>query len=243
MILLKKTLDYMERCNFCLTRKNNRKRQRKMIKKKGVIFDMDGVICFTDQYHYVAWKKIADRIDVYFDESINHRLRGVSRRDSLEIILENSNRTYSEEEKDVLLEEKNDIYQKLLKTMSPTDLSEEVKYTLKELRERGYLLGIGSSSKNTKLILHQIGLEYYFDGISDGTDIIHSKPNPEVFLIAAQKLGLESEDCAVVEDAKAGIIAAKKAGMTALALFGDAKECGQEDYNLKSFNDLLNVLE
>ena len=210
--------------------------------KKAVIFDLDGVICFTDKYHYQAWKMLADRLGIYFDEKINDRLRGVSRMASLEIILERATREYSPEEKEAFATEKNDNYRELLKNMSPADLSDEVKDTLNELRKRGYKLSIGSSSKNTKFILGRIGLADFFDAIADGTDITRSKPDPEVFLISAAKLGIEPKDCAVVEDAKAGIEAARAGGMTALALFGDAKGCGMEDYDLASFSDLLNIL-
>ena len=210
--------------------------------KKAVIFDLDGVICFTDKYHYLAWKALADRLGIYFDEIINNRLRGVSRMASLEIILERSPKEYTPEEKEAFATEKNENYRELLKNMSPADLSDEVKDTLIELRNRGYKLSIGSSSKNTKFILSRIGLADFFDAIADGTDITHSKPDPEVFLISAAKLGLDPADCAVVEDAKAGIEAAKAGGFTALALFGDAKGCGLEDYDLKSFSDLLNIL-
>ena len=210
--------------------------------KKGLIFDLDGVICFTDRYHYLAWKALADRIGVPFDETINDRLRGVSRMASLEIILERSERIYSPEEKLAMTEEKNQRYRRLLESMSPADLSDEVRDTLLELRRRGYRLGIGSSSRNTKTILTQIGLASFFDAIADGTDITHSKPDPEVFLIAAERLGFPPAECVVIEDAKAGIQAAKAAGMTAFALFGDARGCGMEDYDLKSFGDLLSVL-
>ncbi len=210
--------------------------------KKAVIFDLDGVICFTDKFHYQAWKALADRLGIYFDEEINNRLRGVSRMASLDIILERSDKTYTQEEKEAFAEEKNNTYKKLLENMSPADLTDEVKTTLDGLRARGLKLAIGSSSKNTKFILQRIGLGDYFDAIADGTDITHSKPDPEVFLCAASKLGIAPEDCAVVEDAKAGIEAAKAGNMTALALFGDAKDCGMEDYDLKSFGDLMNIL-
>lgn len=211
-------------------------------KKKAVIFDLDGVICFTDKFHYQAWKTLADRLGIYFDEKINDRLRGVSRMASLDIILERAGVEYSQEEKERFAAEKNTVYQELLKKMSPADLSDEVKNTLAVLRERGYKLSIASSSKNTKFILKQIGLGDFFDAIADGNDITRSKPDPEVFLASAQKIGIAPEDCVVVEDAKAGIEAAKAGGMTALALFGDAKGCCLEDYNLSSFSDLLNIL-
>lgn len=207
-----------------------------------VIFDLDGVICFTDKFHYQAWKKLADGLGIYFDETINNRLRGVSRMASLDIILERSDKTYSLEEKEAFAEEKNETYRELLKTMTPADLSDEVRDTLAALRDRGYRLAIGSSSKNTKFILQRIGLADFFDAIADGTDITRSKPDPEVFLTAAKKLWIAPERCAVVEDAKAGIQAAKAGGMIALALNGDARDCGSEDYNLCSFSDLLNIL-
>ncbi|MBQ9267971.1 MAG: beta-phosphoglucomutase [Oscillospiraceae bacterium] len=210
--------------------------------KKAVIFDLDGVICFTDRFHYQAWKALADRLGIYFDEKINDRLRGVSRMASLEIILERATEAYTQEQKEAFAEEKNNTYRELLKNMSPADLTDEVKNTLIELRNRGYKLSIGSSSKNTKFILERIGLGDFFDAIADGTDITHSKPDPEVFLCSAKKIGMDPADCAVVEDAKAGIQAAKAAGMTALALHGDAENCGEEDYNLVNFADLLNIL-
>ena len=210
--------------------------------KKAVIFDLDGVICFTDRFHYLAWKALADRLGIYFDEKINDRLRGVSRMASLEIILERATEEYTQEQKEAFAEEKNNTYRELLKNMSPADLTDEVKNTLIELRNRGYKLTIGSSSKNTKFILERIGLGDFFDAIADGTDITHSKPDPEVFLCSARKIGMDPAVCAVVEDAKAGIQAAKAAGMTALALHGDAENCGEEDYNLVNFADLLNIL-
>lgn len=212
------------------------------MKYRGIIFDLDGVICFTDRFHYQAWKGLADRLGIYFDETINNRLRGVSRMASLEIILEKAERTYTEAEKEAFCEEKNEAYRALLSTMSPADLSDEVKETLEELRRRGCLLAIGSSSRNTRFILQRIGLDGFFDAIADGTEITHSKPHPEVFVKAAGKLGLSPADCLVVEDAMAGIQAAKAGGMDAAALHGDAEHCGLEDYNLNTFHDLLENL-
>ena len=208
------------------------------MKYKGIIFDLDGVICSTDRYHYLAWKALADRLGVYFDETINNRLRGVSRMASLDIVLERAERTYTAEEKAAFAEEKNNTYRELLKNMSPADLTPEVKATLDALREHGLLLGIGSSSKNAKFILDRIGLGGYFDKISDGTNITRSKPDPEVFLKAAMFLGLEPEDCLIVEDAKSGIEAASAAGMDSAAM-GDAAGCGLATYDLERFSDLL----
>ena len=198
---------------------------------KAVIFDLDGVICFTDKYHYIAWKKLADKLGIYFDEEINNRLRGVSRMASLDIILEKADKEYSENEKEKMAEEKNDTYVELLKEMSPADLSKQVKTTLFELKNRGYMLAIGSSSKNTKMILEQIGLLDFFDAISDGTNISKSKPDPEVFLKAAEFLGVDPGECLVVEDAKAGIQAAVDGGFESAGI-GEAAEHPKVTYKM-----------
>jgi beta-phosphoglucomutase len=211
------------------------------MKYKAIIFDLDGVICHSDHYHYLAWKQLADKIGVYFDETINNRLRGVSRMESLEIILERWEKApLSEEEKIKLAEEKNDNYKELLKQMSEKDLSQEVKDTLEHLRTRGLQLAIGSSSKNARFILSQIGLNDYFDAISDGNNITKSKPHPEVFLMAAGYLDINPEECLVVEDARAGIDAAVAAGMDSAAI-GDAFGYSQATYNLFTFSKLIQI--
>jgi len=208
---------------------------------KAVVFDLDGVICSTDEYHYLAWKALADRLGIYFDRKINERLRGVSRMASLDIVLEHSDKDYSDAEKLAFAEEKNSMYRTLLDRMSPADLSEDVSSTLKALREGGYLLTIGSSSKNTKHILKQIGLEGFFDAVSDGTNITHSKPDPEVFLCAAEYLGVSPEKCIVIEDAVAGIQAAKRGGMLAAGI-GPAAEYSETDFILEAISDLKDIL-
>jgi len=209
---------------------------------KAFIFDLDGVIVSTDKFHYRAWKKMADEIGVYFDEKINNRLRGVSRLDSLEIILENYNGApLSDEEKVQLMENKNNVYRELLTSMTPEDVPENVRVTLNKLRDAGYLLAIGSSSKNARFILKQIGLMELFDAVSDGNNISHSKPDPEVFLKAAQFLHVDPSACIVVEDACAGIDAAKAANMISVG-FGAASEYEKADYQITEFDDLLNIL-
>ena len=210
------------------------------MKFKGIIFDLDGVICFTDKYHYQAWKQMADKEGIYFDEIINNRLRGVSRMASLEIILERADKAYTEEEKEQMAYEKNETYKKLLYNMTTQDLSQEVKDTLDALRAKGCKLAIGSSSRNTKLILGQLGLADYFDAISDGSNITKSKPDPEVFLKAADFLGLQPEDCLVVEDAVAGIDAACAGGFESAGL-GEAAEYEKCTYPMRSFGDLVNI--
>lgn len=212
----------------------------KYMELKGIIFDLDGVICFTDEYHYLAWKAMADSIGVPFDRESNNRLRGVSRMASLDIVLERSKETYSQTEKENLANQKNEIYKELLTRITERDLSDEVRTTLRTLRERGYKLAIGSSSKNTPMILQRLGLGSFFDAVSDGNNITHSKPDPEVFVKAAQMLNLPPENCLVVEDAISGAEAGHRAGMR-VACVGDASAAGVGEYNMHSFGDLLPV--
>lgn len=209
---------------------------------KAVIFDLDGVICSTDEYHYQAWKKMADSMGIYFDRTINNRLRGVSRMESLEIILERyQGEPLSDQRKVELATLKNDIYRESLKQMSTADLSDEVRDTLNALRARGLKLAIGSSSKNTPFILGQLGLGTFFDAISDGNNITRSKPDPEVFLKAAQFLGLAPADCLVVEDAVSGAQAGHS-GKFKVACVGDASAAKAGDFNMNSFRELLDLV-
>ena len=213
------------------------------VKIKGLIFDLDGVLVFTDKFHYQAWKTMADELGVYFDETINHRLRGVSRMDSLEIILERyEGPDLSLREKEKLAEKKNEIYRTLLESMTPDDVTKEVRDTLTKLREKGYKLAIGSSSKNAKFILEKVELKDAFDAISDGNNITKSKPDPEVLLKAAEYLGLPPKACMVVEDAEAGIEAAKKGGMYAAGI-GEAAKSINADESLKTFSELVDIVD
>lgn len=212
-----------------------------MRKYDGVIFDLDGVICFTDHYHYLAWKALADSLGIDFDESKNDRLRGVSRMESLEIVLEGYHGApLSDAEKTALADRKNALYRQSLQTMSPKDLSDEVRDTLNALRAKGIKLAIGSSSKNTPLILERIGLAGFFDAVSDGNNITRSKPDPQVFTMAAEMLHLPAEKCLVVEDALAGLQAAAAGGFASAGL-GPAAQSGKATYSLHSFRDLLNI--
>lgn len=209
---------------------------------KGIIFDLDGVICFTDRYHYLAWKTIADELGVDFPEEKADRLRGVSRMESLEIVLEGyQGPALSPEEKMALADRKNGIYREFLGTMTPADLSEDVRGTLETLRERGLKLAIGSSSRNTPLILDRIGLGTFFDAVADGNCITRSKPDPQVFLLAAEMLGLSPADCLVVEDAVSGIAAATAGGFRSAGL-GPAAESATVTYPIRRVSDLLRIV-
>ena len=188
------------------------------MKIEAVIFDLDGVIVSTDECHYRAWKKTADEEGIYFDRKVNDRLRGVSRMDSLEIVLERAERLYTDEEKVELAERKNNYYKEYIKKLTKDDILSGVNENLAELKAKGIKVEIGSSSKNTPDILKYIGLDNYFDAVSDGNNITKSKPDPEVFLKAADMLGVPYEKCLVVEDADSGIEAGKRAGMYTLAV-------------------------
>jgi beta-phosphoglucomutase len=211
------------------------------MKYQAIIFDLDGVICHTDNYHYLAWKQIADELQIPFNRKINDRMRGIDRMASLNVLLEGSNRTFSDEQKKQFADRKNGIYRDLLKNLSQEGLDADVKKTLDRVREAGLKLAIGSSSKNTNLILGLLGLSTFFDAVVDGNHITHSKPDPEVFLKAAEQLSVKPKSCLVVEDAKSGLLAAKAAGMDSAGI-GEAGTLGMADYALENITDLLKII-
>lgn len=206
-----------------------------------IIFDLDGVICSTDRYHFLAWKALADRLGIPFDEGISQQLRGVSRMESLEIVLGAHGEEYSQEEKLTLAEEKNRLYGQYLATMTPGDLPKDVHMTLYTLRQRGYLLAIGSSSKNARQILKQLGLENFFDAVADGTQITKSKPDPEVFLLAASLLGVAPEHAMVIEDAASGVRAAKAGRFRAIGIRTEGND-PDADITIRTLSNLLDIL-
>ena len=186
---------------------------------KGIIFDLDGVLVSTDELHYQAWKKLAEELGIHsFTREDNERQRGVSRMDSLEIVLEKADKTYSPEEKTELADRKNEYYKESLKSLDNKAVLGGVEGALEALKRRNLLLAVGSASKNAPAILKQTGLLPYLNQISCGLDITHSKPDPEVFTVAAKRLGLKPEECLVVEDSAAGVEAAKRGGMRSLGV-------------------------
>jgi maltose phosphorylase len=187
-------------------------------KVQAVIFDLDGVVVSTDEYHYQGWKKLADDEGVPFTREDNERCRGVSRMESLEIVLEKAARVYTPAEKAEMATRKNNYYIQLLQKISPDDILPGVMDFIEGLRACGIKVAIGSSSRNAPVILDRIGLADVFDAVADGNVITRSKPDPEVFLLAAEKLGIAPERCVVVEDADAGVEAAVAAGMKCLAV-------------------------
>ena len=189
---------------------------------KAVLFDLDGVIVDTAKFHYVAWKALADRLNVYFDEEINERLKGVSRMASLDIILERSEADYSDEEKAALATEKNENYVAMVQKLTPAGILPGVVDFLTELQEAGIKSAVCSASKSAGMIIDLLDLNGYFDAVLGGADVSRPKPDPEIFELARDRFGLTSDECLVVEDAYAGVEAAKIAGMRALGIGDEA---------------------
>lgn len=204
---------------------------------RGVIFDLDGVLVTTDEFHYLGWRRLADEQGIPFTREDNHRLRGVSRMESLEILLEKAPRRYSDAEKSDMAARKNAFYVEFLQDLTPDDALPGARRVLEELRARGIKLAIGSSSRNTPLIMEKVDLVRYVDAVADGNDISRSKPDPEVFLLAARRLGLSPDECLVVEDAEAGVEAGRRAGMR---VFGIGPAARHPDANSRA-DDLRNL--
>lgn len=206
-----------------------------------VIFDLDGVLVSTDRFHFLAWQQIASEEGIDFSEKDNEKLRGVSRLDSLKIILSASSKRYSYEDLDRLCAKKNEIYRQYLHTLSSLSVKAEVRSTLEKLKASGYRLALGSVSKNAITILEQTDLKRYFDVIGDGTKVKNSKPDPEIFLYAASELGLPPTACLVVEDALAGLQAAKAGGFVAVG-YNTPEPYAAADYLIDDLGDIFSVI-
>lgn len=210
--------------------------------KKAVIFDLDGVLVHTDRYHYNAWKGLTDKLGIDFTQADYDSIRGLSRMDSLERILALSARQFSQEEKEALAAEKNAAYLKRVEQMGPGEVAPDVRVALRGLREKGRLLAVGSSSKNARLILRRVELTDCFDAIADGSMVRRAKPEPEVFLKAAELLDVDPSEALVVEDAAAGLKAAKAGGFQAAAFGGDAAGSPLADYEITQLTQLLELV-
>src|SRR6478672_10420369 len=173
---------------------------------RGFIFDLDGVLTDTAEYHYQAWQRLADEIGVPFDRQRNEALRGVSRRHSLELLL--AGRTFPEDQIQEMMERKNTYYLELLKQITPRDVLPGVPQLLDELRRAERKLAIGSASKNAREVIQRLQIAHYFDAIADGYSVVRPKPAPDLFVYAAGLLGFQVVDCVVFEDAEAGVEAA-----------------------------------
>lgn len=204
---------------------------------KTCIFDMDGVICDTAKYHFYAWKKLGDRLGIVFTEQDNERLKGVSRMESLKILLSLSDETYTEEEKLSFAEEKNKNYVDYISAMDKNEILPGVLEVLEYCRKEGIKTALGSVSKNAGIILDRLKLWPYFDAVIDGTKVVRAKPDPEVFLKGADETGAEPSCCVVFEDAYTGIEAARAAGMLAVGI-GSKQALPNADFVIRGFEEM-----
>lgn len=215
------------------------------MKTKAFIFDLDGVIVDTAKYHFLAWQKIANGLGIEFTHEHNEQLKGVSRVRSLDIILGLGNVTATQEDKDKWLHLKNEDYLSYINTMKEDEILEGVIPVLQFLKNKDQFIALGSASKNARPILEKVGIIHFFDAIVDGNDVTNAKPDPEVFLKAAQLLGVAAKDSIVFEDSVAGIQAANIAGMVSVGI-GDEAILHEAQYNFTGFtritNDFLNTL-
>lgn len=209
------------------------------MKQKAFIFDLDGVIVDTAKYHYLAWQKIAAQLGIDFTHEHNELLKGVSRVRSLEIILSLGNIEASQEDKDKWLVEKNEDYLGYITNMKEDEILEGVVPVLDFLKENGQLIALGSASKNARPILEKVNILHYFDAIVDGNDVTNAKPDPEVFVRAAQLLGKTAQDSIVFEDSVAGVQAANIANMVSVGI-GHKDILNEARFNFNDFTEIDN---
>ncbi len=205
--------------------------------KAGFIFDLDGVVVDTAGYHYLAWKKLADDLGIPFTKIDNERFKGVSRKRCLEILLEMGNIRVSPEQFDRWLQEKNEDYLSYINSMDETEILPDVIKVLDYLKNRNIPMALGSASKNARAILEKVKLIPYFNTVVDGNAVTKAKPDPEVFMKAAEALDIAAEHCVVFEDARAGIKAANAAGMKSVGI-GNSEVLSEADHNFKNFTEI-----
>jgi beta-phosphoglucomutase len=204
---------------------------------KACLFDLDGVIVDTAVYHFQAWRRLANELGFDFTEHQNEQLKGISRMESLDLILKWGNVSLTETEKLAWATRKNDWYLELVKQMTPNEVLKGVPKFLTSLRENGIKIALGSASKNSKLILERINMLDYFDAIIDGNNITKGKPDPQVFLLGAEATGCKPEECVVFEDAVAGVQAGKAGGMKVIGV-GSADILFEADFVIKGFEEM-----
>lgn len=214
------------------------------MKFKGVIFDLDGVITDTAEYHYIAWKDLASKIGIEIDREFNETLKGISRGESLEKILIKGNKEndYTQEEKDKLAKSKNDYYLTLLEKLTPNDVLENISETLQYLKDNNIKIALASASKNAPLILDKLELTNYFDVIVDPASVKEGKPAPDIFLEGARLIGLDSRECIGVEDSEAGVISINDSNMLSIGI-GSIENLGHANTVIPSTSTLKNTIE
>lgn len=204
---------------------------------QAVIFDLDGVIVDTAHYHFIAWQRLAKELGIGFTQKDNERLKGVSRMRSLEIILEIGGVSLSKEKMEELATKKNGWFVEYIEAIKPEEIFPGVKPMLQQLRKQGYKVALASSSKNAEMVLRLLQISELFEVMVDGTMITHSKPDPEIFLLAAKKLNILPPHCVVFEDAEAGVEAALAAGMKCVGV-GSPEQLGKANFIVTKTADL-----
>lgn len=206
---------------------------------KGLVFDLDGVITDTAEYHYLAWKSLAEKIGIEIDREFNEQLKGISRMESLELILKHGNKEsdFSEAEKEELATQKNEEYKDYIKEITPADLLPGIDTLLKEAKEKGLGMTLASASKNGPAIMKSLEIMDLFDGIVDPATLKAGKPDPEIFVRGAEMLGLKPNECIGFEDAEAGIAGINSAGMFSVGV-GSAEAMKEADYAVTSTEEL-----
>jgi beta-phosphoglucomutase len=207
--------------------------------KKGIIFDLDGVIVDTAKYHYLAWKKLANQLGFEFTKEQNELFKGVSRKRCLDILLEIGNLSATQKQKDVWMIEKNNDYLEYIEKMDDSEILPDVPKILTLLKENAIPIALGSASKNALPILEKVGLVHFFDVIVDGNNVTKAKPDPEVFLMAAKKMNIQPKNCIVFEDAVAGIDAANAANMISIGI-GEKEVLSKAQFIFKDFTEISN---
>ncbi len=207
--------------------------------KKAFIFDLDGVIVDTAKFHFLAWKKLADSLNINFTHEINEQLKGVSRVRSLEIILSQGNVQASQEDKNNWLVQKNEDYLAFVHQMDKSEILPRVEEVLQFLKANNQYVVLGSASKNARPILEKVNILHYFDVLVDGNDVTNAKPDPEVFLQGANQVQVAYKDAIVFEDSVAGIQAANVAGMTSVGI-GEKEVLHESDFCFRDFTEMSN---
>lgn len=208
-----------------------------MTNKKAIIFDLDGVIVDTAKFHFYAWRNLAKKLSIHFDEKDNEQLKGVSRVESLKKILQWGNKSISDDQFEQLMHEKNQEYLSYVDEMKPNDVLPGVMPVLNLLKNQDVKMAIGSASKNAKRILANVDLDEFFDGIVDGLTVSKAKPDPEVFLKGAELLDANPENCLVFEDSIAGIEAANRGNMLSIGI-GDSTTLNHADHCFRDFTEI-----
>ena len=207
--------------------------------KKAFIFDLDGVIVDTAKFHFLAWKKLADSLNINFTHEINEQLKGVSRVRSLEIILSQGNVQASQEDKNNWLAQKNEDYLAFVNKMDKSEILPRVEEVLQFLKTNNQYVVLGSASKNARPILEKVNILHYFDALVDGNDVTNAKPDPEVFLQGANQVQVDYKNAIVFEDSVAGIQAANIAGMTSVGI-GQKEILHESDFCFRDFTEMSN---